>query len=401
MMPSPTRHPGFVEFVVLIAMMMSLVALATDSMLPALPNIETDLNSENGPLVILTFFIGISVGQLFFGPWSDALGRRPVIIFGSVVFMLGCVLSLVAWNFEVMLLGRFIQGLGASAPRILSIAVVRDRFEGEQMARLMSLTMMVFILVPVFAPALGQLVLFFADWRSIFGIMLALVVLVTLWFAFRQPETLPAEQRIPLSLANFVNGVVFIFGQRLAVGNMIVMGLVFGAFVGYLSCSQLILQQQYQLGTQFPLYFGVLAASIGLASLVNAKLVMRFGMRHLSSLALVLVTVLSVGFVAVALYFSGHPPLSYLMAYLLIVFFFNGILFGNLNAMAMVPLGDVAGLGSAIVGSVSTIVSVGFGMAIAAAYNETVIPLVVGFALLSLSGWILLAWTYAPHPYER
>ena len=379
-------------------MMMSLVALATDSMLPALPDIEKDLLSDNGPLVILVFFVGISVGQLLFGPWSDAIGRRPVIIFGSVIFMAGCLLSMVTSSFETMLLGRFIQGLGASAPRILSIAVVRDRFEGDQMARLMSLTMMVFILVPIFAPALGQLVLLIADWRMIFGIMLALVVLVTLWYAFRQPETLAADSRIPLSAGNLRKGLIFIFRERLAMGNMVVMGLVFGAFVGYLSCSQLILQQQYELGKQFPLYFAILAASIGLASLVNAKLVMQFGMRRLSSMALVVVTALSCLFLLNAFQYSGHPPLWQLMVYLLVVFFFNGILFGNLNAMAMSPLGEVAGLGSAIVGSVSTIVSVGFGMAIAAAYNDTVIPLVSGFGLLSLAGWLLLSWTYAPHP---
>ena len=398
LIPKPVDHPGFVEFVVLIAMMMSLVALATDSMLPALPNIEADLDSDQGPLVILTFFIGLSIGQLFFGPWSDAIGRRPVIIAGSSLFMLGCVFSVFAWNFEAMLLGRFIQGVGASAPRILSVAVVRDRFEGEQMAKLMSLIMMVFILVPVFAPALGQLVLLFADWRSIFSIMLLMVLIVTLWFFFRQPETLDAQQRIPLSLRNVKNGIVFIFSERLALGNMIVMGLVFGAFVGYLSCSQLILQKQYELGVQFPLYFGVLAASIGFASLVNSKMVMRFGMKRLSSLSLALVTILSIAFGLVALLFSGHPPLEYLMAYLLVIFFFNGVLFGNLNAMAMAPLGQVAGLGSAIVGSVSTLLSVGFGIAIAGAYNDTVIPLITGFALLSLCGWLLLGWTYAPHP---
>ncbi len=393
----PVHQPGFTEFVILIAMMMSLVALSIDSMLPALPDIETDLDSTHGPLVILMFFAGMSVGQLVFGPWSDASGRRPAIIVGSLIFIVGCVLSLIADSFEAMLLGRFIQGLGASAPRIVSIAVVRDRFEGEQMARVMSLTMMVFILVPVFAPALGQLILLFADWRSIFGIMLFLVIVVTLWFATRQPETLHAESRIPLSVANLKKGLVLIFSQRLAVGNMIVMGMVFGAFVGYLSSSQLILQQQYELGTLFPLYFGILAASIGLASLVNSRLVLRFGMRRLASLALGMVTLLSLLFLLVGLLFAGHPPLWQLMAYLLVVFFFNGILFGNLQAMAMSPLGEVAGLGSAIIGSVSTLVSVLLGTAIASAYNGTIFPLVIGFALLSLSGWWLLSWTYAPH----
>lgn len=401
MIPVPHRHPGFIEFVILIAMMMSLVALSIDSMLPALPDIEAALDTSNGPLVILMFFAGMSVGQLLFGPWSDAVGRRPVILFGSLIFIAGCLLSLFSQNFEAMLIGRFIQGFGASSPRIVSIALVRDRYQGEQMARVMSLTMMVFILVPVLAPALGQLILMFADWRSIFAIILMLVVAVTLWFGFRQPETLHEDRRTPLNPGNLKRGLLLILGQRLALGNTVVMGMVFGAFVGYLSCSQLILQQQYALGAMFPLYFGILALAIGIASLVNSRMVLRFGMRRLSSLALVMVTVLSLVFVIVAWQFAGHPPLWLLMAYLLVVFFFNGILFGNLQSMAMAPLGEVAGLGSAVVGSVSTLVSVALGMVIATAYDGTVIPLVTGFGLLSLIGWLILSWTYAPRAVDR
>lgn len=386
------------EFVILIAMMMSLIAFSIDAMLPALPDIEVDLGSAQGPLVILIFFAGMSIGQLFFGPWSDASGRRRVILFGSSIFIVGCLMSLYARNFDTMLLGRFVQGLGASAPRVVSLAVVRDRFEGAQMARVMSLIMMVFILVPVFAPALGQLVLLFADWRSLFAIMLGLVIVITLWFGARQPETLAPDQRVPVTIANLAGGIRLIFSRRLAVGNMVVMGMVFGAFVGYLSCSQLILQEQYALGKHFPLYFGILATSVGLASLVNARLVMRFGMYRLSSIALQVVALLSCLFALVAWLYAGHPALWLLIAYLLVTFFFYGILFGNLQAMAMSPLGEVAGLGSAVTGSVSTLVSVMLGMGIAAAYDGTILPLVTGFSLLSLTGWLLLAWTYAPRP---
>ncbi len=145
----------------------------------------------------------------------------------------------------------------------------------------------------------------------------------------------------------------------------------------------------------FPLYFGILATSIGLASLLNARLVMRFGMRPLSRFALNAIFLLSTPFYLYALICDGHPPLNLLMAYLLSLFFFFGILFGNLNALAMEPLGHIAGLGSALIGSVSTLMSVVFGIVIADAYNQTVLPLVAGFALLGLAGLLAMRWTEA------
>lgn len=390
--------PSQGEFIVLIALMISLVAMSIDAMLPALPLIARDLEVpriNDSQFVISVFFAGMAVGQMLFGPLSDSVGRRPAIIAGFVLFSLGCLLSILSTDFEMMLLGRLLQGVGAAGPRIVSIALVRDQFKGREMARIMSFVMTVFILVPVFAPAVGQLVLAFADWRHIFLLLLLLALLLLAWFWLRQPETLAPDMRIRFSFAQLLSDIGAICRIRAALGYTLTMGFVFGAFIGYLSSSQQIFQVQYQLQERFPLYFGILACSIGCASLCNASLVMRFGMRLLSRYALVGICLLSLPFYLYSLNYGGHPPLFMLMAYLLPLFFFFGILFGNLNALAMEPLGHIAGLGSALVGSVSTLMSVVFGVWVADAYDHSVLPLVAGFALLGLAGLLTMRWTEA------
>ena len=399
-------NPGFAEFVTLIAFIISLVALSIDSMLPALPQIASDLDfgdPNDSHFIIATLFFGMAFGQIFFGPLSDTVGRKPAIIGGIVIFALGSLMSYFSVSMWEMMIGRLLQGLGAAGPRIVSVALVRDCFKGREMARVMSFVMTIFILVPVFAPALGQLIINIGHWRSIFAMFLVLSLVILCWFGIRQPETLAADKRIRFSFRQLTRDSRHIVSIPQASGYTVTMGLLFGAFLGYLSSAQQIFQFQYQLGQLFAVYFGALALSIGCAALVNAKLVIRFGMRRLSSIAMFMVALLSVPFLMVVVALNGHPPLSLLMIYLLVVFFFFGVLFGNLNALAMEPLGEIAGLGSAIVGSISTLISVLLGAIIANAYDGTVIPLIAGFAGLSLLGLISMYYTekQAKRPFAR
>jgi len=384
------------EFVAMMAMLISLVALSIDAMLPALPRIGADLGvveRNHHQLVISVLFLGMACGQLVYGPVSDSTGRKPAIYAGLVLFLSGCLLSVFATSFPVMLGGRFLQGLGAAGPRILVIAVVRDQHAGRAMARVMSFVMAVFILVPAAAPALGQAILMIGHWRAIFATFFALALIAFAWFAIRQPETLPRERRRPLSPWRIADGVVETCANRQALGYTLAAGLIFGAFVGYLSSAQQVFQGHYGVGVLFPAYFAALALSIGAAAVVNARLVMRFGMRYLSERALWVLSGLSVIFLGVTAAAGGDPPFWAFMAYFMAAFFCIGIPFGNFNALAMEPMGHIAGIAAAVVGSLTTVVSLLFGTVIGQAYDGTVLPLVAGFTVLGLAALAVLRWT--------
>lgn len=392
--------PSFAEFVIIISMMMSLTALSIDAMLPALPQIGSDLkvaNPNDRQLVISIIFLGQAVGQLFFGPLSDKTGRKPAIYAGYALFMTGSLVSMFSNSFLAMLVGRTLQGVGISAPRAVSMALVRDRYEGARMARVMSFATTVFILVPMIAPTIGQGILLLAGWRAIFGSFLLFGLTTLLWFALRMPETLPVENRVPFSLTRIVNSIQAILKIRSAVGYTVAAGLISGAFLGYLNSSQQIFQEQYALGDSFPLYFAIISLSLGMASFLNARLVMRHGMLTLIRWALRILFGLAVIFLGIAILLAGHPPLWLFMAYLMASFFCIGILFGNINALAMQPLGRLAGLGAAVVGSLSTLISMLLGMVIGRSYDGTILPLVVGITVLSGSTIFAVRWiTSAP-----
>ena len=378
------------------ALLTSLVALSIDAMLPALSIIGADLGvqRENGTqLVVSALFVGFAVGQLVYGPVSDSIGRKAPIYAGLGIFMLGSVLSMIAWSFPVMLTGRVLQGFGAAAPRIVTIALIRDQYEGRAMARIMSFVMAVFILVPMIAPALGQAVLFVSNWRMIFGLLLTLALIVSAWFGIRQPETLLPSQRVPLSLRRIAASVGEVLRDRRALGYTIASGLVFGAFLGYLNSAQQIFQLQFSVGTRFPLYFAALALSLGCASYLNAQLVVRFGMRFLSWRAMLAATIVSSGYFVFAWTAAGNPPLWTVMTWGPITFFCLGLVFGNINAMAIESLGHIAGVAAAVIGSVATVISLLFGLLIGQAYDGTVLPLVGGFALLGMASLITMYLT--------
>ena len=309
--------------------------------------------------------------------------------------MVGTLLSMFAVNFPMMLIGRFLQGLGVSAPRAVTLALVRDQFAGREMARVMSFVMTVFILVPMLAPSLGQAILQFAGWRAIFGSFLLLAIFALTWFAIRQPETLAPENRAPFTGKRILSTTQMVVKNRLAFGYTVTAGLVSGAFIGYLNSAQQIFQEQYELGELFSIYFGIVASSIGLASLLNSRLVMRFGMRFLVRSALLITSVLSTIVLISTLLLPGQLPFALFMAYLMLSFFCIGVLFGNLNSLAMEPLGHVAGIGAAIVGSLSTFISVLLGTLIGQSYNGTILPVVTGLAVLCGLSLLVMRWAEA------
>ena len=379
-------------------MMMSLTALSIDAMLPALAQIGRDLNVQNAnsrQLVISVLFFGLAVGQLFFGPLSDKTGRKPAIYAGFACFIAGSLVSMFAISFPMMLFGRLLQGAGISAPRTVTLALVRDQYEGRAMARVMSFVMTVFILVPMIAPTMGQAILLFSGWRTIFGSFVLLTLITFLWFALRMPETLAPEKRAPFSWRRIITTTREIIRIRPAIGYTVTAGFVSGAFIGYLNSSQQIFQEQYALGELFPLFFAIIALSVGLASLLNARLVIRIGMRSLVRGSLITILGLSSVALVIALATAGHPPLWLLMAYLMMSLFCIGILFGNMNSLAMEPLGNIAGIGAAVVGALSTLISVMLGTVIGQNYNGTVLPVVAGLAILAGLSLVVVHWADA------
>jgi len=380
-----------VEFIALVALTTSIVAMSIDTMLPALGTMASELGAvhENDRQLILSvFFGGLSLGQLVYGPVSDSTGRKPALYIGIGLFMLGGLICALTQSFKWLLIGRALSGFGAAGPRIVSIALVRDAHSGRSMARVMSFVSTVFILVPVLAPSVGQAVLAVSTWRAIFVGLVAVAAANEAWVALRQPETLPVARRVRFSLRSIGRACRETFGHRISLGYMLGSGFVFGGFIGYLSMSQQVFQEQYGLGTLFPVFFGLLASAIGFASFVNGKLVMRFGMRRLSRIALLSNNALCICALLFSLACGGHPPLLAFVLYMLACFFCNGLLFGNFSARAMEPMGHIAGVAAAVNGSVAGLVALGIGTAFGRAYDGTVLPIVAGFttaALLALA----------------
>jgi DHA1 family bicyclomycin/chloramphenicol resistance-like MFS transporter len=390
--------PSNFEFILLMSMMMSLLALSIDAMLPALPQIGRDLDVQNPnsrQLVISTIFLGLAFGQLFFGPLSDTIGRKPAIYAGYALFLIGAIISIFATSFPLMLFGRLLQGLGVSAPRAVSLALVRDRFEGRSMAQIMSFIITFIVLVPMIAPSLGQVILNFSGWRAIFGSFIILALLTLTWFTLRIPETLSAENRAPFSFQRIVSATREILKSRTALGYTLSAGLISGAFIGYLNSSQQILQEQFALGDLFPVVFGTIACAIGIATILNSRLVVRFGMRFLVSWSLLIIFGLSIIAMLVFLLAAGQPSLWIFMIYIMLVFFFIGILFGNQNSLAMLPLGHIAGIGAAVVGSLSTLVSFPLGTIIGQSYNGTLLPLIFGMVIMAGLSILIVRWAEA------
>lgn len=389
------------EFIVLVALLNAMVAMSIDTMLPAIGTIAAELGAadpNSRQFIIVIFFAGMTIGTLIYGPWSDSIGRKPAIYAGLVLYAVGAILCILSTSFPMMLIGRFVQGFGAAAPRIVSIAMVRDGSSGAAMAKVMSFVMTVFMLVPILAPSAGQLVLFAASWRMIFVGFLVMGLVAGVWLWLRQPETLPRDRRSSLSPRVMGVAAAEVMRHPVTIGYTLAVGSIFGSFICYLGTSQQIFAEQYDQGEYFAVWFGVFAVAIAIAMLLNAKLVMRYGMRNLSKWALRASILLSALFLLASVLMQGHPPLWLLGAYLFANFFCSGILFGNYNAIALEPMGRIAGMAAAISGALSSLVAIVTGSIVGQMYDGTVVPLAAGFTVLGLAALALTEWAERRRP---
>ena len=384
------------QFIILMAILMSLTALAIDAMLPALGVMQASLkvkNSNDMQFVISAVFFGMAFGLIFYGPLSDAIGRKKPLYLGLVVFICGSFVSAISTSLEVMLLGRFLQGFGTAASRVVSLAMIRDKFSGAEMGKVMSLILVIFIIVPAIAPALGQGILALSNWNAIFYVFM-LLGLLCYWLLYsKQEETLVTSARIPFSIKNLKLGVVETLTNRYSRNYTLASGFTSGAFVGYLATSQQILQVQFKLGDQFSLYFGILAICIGLSSFANSRLVLKHGLYKLSLTSLRALFSISVIYLTLYFLFPISHSLIFFMIYLCSSFLFVGVLFGNLSTMAIEPLGHIAGIANSVISSIQTLISVVIGAIVGSLYTDNVLPLVLSFMFMSLFALMILMRT--------
>lgn len=379
---------------VFLALMTSVVALTIDAILPAMDGIAEDLAFED-PLdaqyLVLVVFIGMGVAQPVFGPLSDAIGRRNTAMIGWGIYLIGTVVAVLAPGLAGMLIGRFLQGVGSAGPRIVAAAIVRDLYEGRAMARILSLVMTVFMLVPMLAPLIGQQAEAIGGWQAIFGLYLALAVVCIVLHFWMVPETLASEHRKPLEFRPLAQAFAEALSNRASMLYTLALSAIFSSFAAMLATAQHIYETLFDLGDLFPIVFASVAGMIAVAQILNARLVMRIGMRPLSRLASLLVAVS--GTVAAILtwqLWGQVPPIWVFVLAMSPVFIGAGLNFSNLTALALEPLGHISGTASAVVMSISSLLAVPFGAIIAAQMETSVLPLMIGFAISGALVFILI-----------
>lgn len=393
------RVPGRREFVLLIAALMASNAFGIDSMLPALPAIgeALDVADANRRQLVITFYmLGFGVAQLAYGPLADRFGRKRLLAGCMLAYAGFALLCAVAGSFTLLLAARMLHGMAAAGSRVLVVAVVRDRFQGSAMAQIMSTAMIIFMIVPVLAPSIGQLLLAVGSWRFIFLALAAYGLILGFWATLRLPETLAVEHRRPLSARNIGAAVKETLTNRVSAGNTLAITLVFGALIGMLNSIQQIVYDVFHQPALLGLVFACIAGPMAISAWLNSRLVMRFGSRRM------LLTALTAFAACAALHLVlilavGETLWSFVALQALTMACF-GLVGSNAGALAMEPLGHIAGTASALQGLLSTIGGALIGLAIGQLFNATTIPLVAGFALCGALGLAVAAWANAGLP---
>lgn len=396
-MPASTRTPGPREFTTLLALSMSLAALGVDMLLPVFGVIRDELglaaDSTAVAGLITAYFVGLAMGQLVYGPVSDRYGRRPVLFAGYALYAVGALASILAPTLTSLLIARVLWGIGAAGPRVVTLAAIRDRYSGEQMSRAMSFVMAVFILVPVVAPTLGAAIAAVLPWRAIFGFCLLATLAVFPWAYRRLPETLAPQDRLPLEAARIARAFRMVVANRQTLAYTLALTSLYGVFISYLASSEIIFGDTFGIIDAYPLVFGGLAAVMGVAILVNARVVERVGTRRLAHTVLVAYLVVAAGLVTMSLITGGRPPLAVFMVGVALMLSAHALLIPNFNTLAMEPMGEIAGTASSVIGAVQIAVGAGLGALLDRQFDGTVLPLSLGFLGYGVVAAALVAWT--------
>ena len=375
----PIRRLPLAEFVALTAMLMALNALAIDIMLPALPQMGADFQiaQENDrQLIIVAYMLGFGVSQLFYGPLTDRFGRRSVLFVSLFFYVVAAIMCVYAPTFDLLIWARVFMGASAGGSRVIAVSAARDLYVGRQMAKVMSLVMIVFMSAPIVAPFFGQMMLKAMTWHGIFWALAAFGMIMFFWVLFRLPETLPKERRVPLNIPTMFRNYGKVIRTREALGYTIASGFLFGGLMSYISASEQLYHQVYDTGDWFALWFAGAAVAMSISNLINSRLVERLGMRFLSHGALIAFVIISAVHAVIAM--LGPVPFPIFYTLVILAFFAIGFQGPNYNAIAMEPLGALAGSGAALIGFASSFVSASIGGLVARQFDGTVTPIFIG-----------------------
>ncbi|WP_082017871.1 multidrug effflux MFS transporter [Leisingera sp. ANG-Vp] len=391
---TPAHGMAKAEFIALIAMMFATIALSIDAMLPALPEIGQTLSPDNinqAQLVLTSFVLGMGLGTFFTGPLSDAFGRKPVVAAGCVLYVASALTAWLSPSLEVLLISRVLMGIGAAGPRIVGVAVVRDLYSGREMARLMSIAMMIFMIVPAIAPLMGAGIIAISSWRAIFLSFALFATVIVLWTSFRLPETLAVEDRRAFRTPLLMAAVKEMMAHPTVRLSIFVQTLCLGMLFTMLTMVQPVYDIIFGRADSFPYWFGLVAAISGTASLLNAAIVVRIGMRRIVTVSLA-AQILITGAILLISGWSLPDPWMFglFVAWQASVFFMVGTTVGNLNAMAMEPMGHIAGMAASVIGAISTVLAAAIAAPVGLLFDGSLVPLAAGLLIMACIAFLLM-----------
>ncbi|WP_170549166.1 multidrug effflux MFS transporter [Ruegeria atlantica] len=382
------------EFIALVAMMFATIAFSIDSMLPALPEIGAQLSPDDindAQLILTSFVLGMGIGTFFVGPLSDAFGRKPVIYVGSALYILSAAVAWASSSLELLLFARVAQGIGCAAPRVVAMAIIRDLYSGREMARIVSIAMMIFTLVPAVAPMLGAGMIAIAGWRGIFVSFILFSVITVIWLGLRLPESLRPENRRPLRLPLMTAAAREMFAHPTVRVSIFVQSLCLGMLFTMLTMVQPVYDVIHDSADSFPFWFGFVALMAGSASMLNAALVIRVGMRRLVTWALGAQIAITIGVITLNMMpLSANLNFAVFVFWQTSIFFMAGMTMGNLNAIAMEPMGHIAGMAASVIGAFSTVLAAAIAAPIGQMFDGSLYPLTTGILVMSVAGFGLM-----------